>query len=98
MRDPTYPKCSRHGSQDSHVKEEHNMLLDVVDYEMDVYKAVMYDPFDGGADAFFCLEHSIIAANVPCDKVRLFFPFFHNVKMKAIPCRLFFFSYLFPIC
>ena len=30
------------------------MLLDAVDYEMDVYKAAMYDPSDGGTNAFFC--------------------------------------------
>jgi hypothetical protein len=54
----------------------------------------MCDPSDGGADAFFLLEHLSTAASVPRDKVRLFFPFFHNVKMTSVPCRLFFFPYL----
>jgi hypothetical protein len=70
------------------------MSLDAVDYEMDVYEAAMCDPSDGGTDAFFRLEHSSTVASVLRDKVRLFFPFFHNVKMRSVPCRLFFFPYL----
>jgi hypothetical protein len=93
-RDSTHPECFRQGGQDPHAEEEGNMLLDVVDYEMDVYEAAMCDPSDGGADAFFRLEHSSIAASVPRDKVCLFFPFFHNVKMRSVPCHLFFFPYL----
>jgi hypothetical protein len=56
------------------------MTPDAVDYEMDVYEATMHDPSDGGADALFLSEHSGTAANVPRNKVRLFFPFFPNVK------------------
>jgi hypothetical protein len=70
------------------------MSLDTVDYKMDVYEAALCDPSDGGADAFFRLEHSSTAASVSRDKVHLFFPFFHNVKMRYVPCRLFFFLYL----
>jgi hypothetical protein len=70
------------------------MSLDAVDYEMDVYEAAMCDPSDGGTVAFFLLEHSSTGASVPRDKVRLFFPFFHNVKMRSVLCCLFFFSYL----
>ena len=95
--DPTVPECSKQGGQDPHAQEEHNMSFNAVGYKMDVYEAAMCDPSDGGADAFFCLEHLSRAANVPHNKVRLFFPFFHNVKMRAIPCHLFFFSYLFSI-
>ena len=73
------------------------MLLDVVDYKMDVYKAAMYDLSNGGTDAFFLLEHSSTTANVPRDKVHFFFPFFDNVKMRVVPCCLFFFSYPFSI-
>ena len=73
------------------------MSLDAMDYKMDVFEAVMYNPSDGGTDAFFCLEHLSRAASVPYDKVRLFFLFFHNVKMRAVPCRLIFFSYLFSM-
>jgi hypothetical protein len=93
-RASTYPECSGQGGQDPHAEEEGNMSLDDVDYEMDVYKAVMCDPSDGGTDAFFQLEHSSTAASVPRNKVRLFFPYFYNVKMKYVPCRLFFFPYL----
>ena len=71
------------------------MSLDVVDYKMDVYKVAMCDPSNGGTDAFFRLEHSSKATSVPHDKVHLFFPFFHNIKMRAIPCHLFFFPYNF---
>jgi hypothetical protein len=97
-RDSTHPECSRQGGQDPHAEEEGNMSLDAVDYEMDVYEAAMCDPSDGGADAFFPLEHSSTAASGSHDKVRLFFPFFHNVKMRFVPCRLFFFPYLCFIC
>jgi hypothetical protein len=93
-RDSTHPECSGQGGQDPHAEEKGNMSLDAVDYEMDVYEAAMCDPSDGGADAFFRLEHSSTAASVPRNKVRLFFPFFHNVKMRSGPCRLFFFPYL----
>jgi hypothetical protein len=93
-RDPTHPECSKQGGQDSHAEEEGNMSLDAVDYEMDVYEAAMCDPSDGGADAFFRLEHSSSAASGSRDKVRLFVPSFHNVKMRFVPCRLFFFPYL----
>ena len=75
-RNPTHPECSRQGGQDPHVEEEGNMSLDAVDYKMDVYEAVMCDPFNGGVDAFFRLEHSNTAANISRDKVRLFFLFF----------------------
>jgi hypothetical protein len=92
--DSTHPECSRQGGQDPHAEEEGNMLLDAVDYKMDVYEATMCDPYDGGVDAFIRLEHSSTTASVPRDKVRLFFPFFHNVKMRFVPCRLFFFPYL----
>jgi hypothetical protein len=97
-RDPTHPECSRQGGQDPHAQEEGNMSLDAVDYEMDVYEAAMCDPSDGGTDAFFLLEHSSTTARVPRDKVCIFFPFFHNVKMIYVPCRLFFFPYLCSIC
>ena len=97
VRNPTHPECFRQSGQDAYVEEEHNMLLDVVDYEMDVYEAAMCDPSDGGGDAFFCLEHLSTVASVPCDIVHLFFLFFHNVKMRAIPYRLFFFPYFFSI-
>jgi hypothetical protein len=93
-RDPTHPECSGQGGQDPHAQEEGNMSLDVVDYEMDVYEATMCDPSDGGTDVFFRLEHSSTAASVPCDKVRFFFLFFHNVKMRYVPCHLFFFPCL----
>jgi hypothetical protein len=93
-RDSTHPECSEQGGQDPHVEEEGNMSLDVVDYEMDVYKATMCDPSNGGADAFFRLEHSSTAASIPRDKVHFFFPFFHNVEMRYVPCHLFFFPYL----
>ena len=96
-RDPTHPKYSEQGGQNLHAQEEHNMLLDVVDYEIDVYEAAMCNPSNGGTDAFFCLEHSGKAASVPHDKVYLFFPFFHSVKMRLISCRQFFFSYFFSI-
>ena len=56
----------------------------------------MCDLSDGGYDGFFRLEHSSRAVNIPRNKVRLFIPYFHNVKMRAVPCRLFFFPYLFP--
>jgi hypothetical protein len=93
-RDSTHLERSGQGGQDPHAEEEGNMSLDAVDYEMDVYETTMCDPSDGGADAFFRLEHSSTAASGSCDKVRLFFPFFYNVKMRSIPCRLFFFPYL----
>jgi hypothetical protein len=92
--DSIHPDCSRQGGQDPHTQEECNMSLDVVDYEMDVYEVVMCDPSDGGTDAFFLLEHSSTTASIPRDKVHLFFPVFHNVKMRFVPCCLFFFSYL----
>jgi hypothetical protein len=92
--DPTHPECSEQGGQDPHAEEEGNMSLDAVDYEMDVYEAAMCDPSDGGADAFFRLEHSSSLASGSRDKVRLFVPSFHNVKMRFVPCRLFFFPYL----
>jgi hypothetical protein len=72
------------------------MLLDAVDYEMDVYEAAMCDPSDGGADAFFRLEHSGTSAIIPHDKVHFFFPFFHNIKMRSVPCRLIFFPIFVP--
>jgi hypothetical protein len=93
----THPECSGQGGQDPHAEEEGNMSLDAVDYEMDVYETVMYDPSDGGADVFFRLEHSSTAANGSRDKECLFFPFFQNVKMRSVPCRLFLFPYLFSI-
>ena len=40
-RDPTILECSKQGGQggqDPHASEEGNMLLNVVDYKMDVYK------------------------------------------------------------
>jgi hypothetical protein len=74
-RDPTHPECSKQGGQDPHAEEEGNMSLDAVDYEMDVYEAAMCNPSDGGVDAFFLLEHSGTSPIIPCDKVRLFFPF-----------------------
>jgi hypothetical protein len=92
--DSTHPEHSGQGGQDPHAEEEGNMSLDAVDYEMDVYKAAMCDPSDGGTDAFFLLEHLSTAASGSREKVRLFFPFFHNVKMRSVPCRLFFFPYL----
>jgi hypothetical protein len=52
-RDSIHPECSRQGGQDPHVQEEGNMLLDAVDYKMDVYEVAMCDPSDGGTDAFF---------------------------------------------
>jgi hypothetical protein len=85
-RDSTHPEHSGQGGQDPHAEEEGNMSLDVVDYEMDVYEAAMCNPSDGGADTFFRLENSSTAANGSLDKVRLFFPFFHNVKMRSVPC------------
>ena len=97
MRDPTHSECSGQGGEDLHAKEECNMWLDVVDYKMDVYEAAMYNPSDGRDDAFFCLEHSSTVASIPHNKVHLFFPFFHNVKMKVVPCHLIFFPYLFSI-
>jgi hypothetical protein len=47
------------------------MTPNAVDYEMDVYKATMCHPSNGGADAFFRLEHSSTTASIPRDKVRL---------------------------
>jgi hypothetical protein len=73
-RDSTHPECSGQGGQDPHAEEEGNMLLDAVEYEMDVYEAAMCHPSHGGANAFFRLEHSSTTASVPRDKVRLFFP------------------------
>jgi hypothetical protein len=70
------------------------MMPEAVDYKMDVYEATMCNPFNGGTDAFFRLEHLSTMANVPRNKVRLLFPFFSNVKMRFLPCRLFFFPYL----
>jgi hypothetical protein len=77
-RDSTHLECSGQGGWDLHAQHEGNMSLDVVDYKMDVYEAAMCDPSDGGANAFFQLEHSSTTANVPRDKVSLFFPFFPN--------------------
>jgi hypothetical protein len=93
-RDSTLPECSKQGGQEAHAEEKGCMLLDAVDYKMDVYEAAMCDPSDGGVDAFFRLEHSSTAASVPRNKVRLFFPFFSKVKMRFLLCRLFFFPYL----
>ena len=90
--DPTHPECSGQGGQDLYAQEECSMLLDAVDYEIDDYKAAMCDPSDGGIDVFFRLEHSSRTASVPCNKVYFFFPFFYNVKMRAIPYHLFFVS------
>ena len=41
------------------------MLLDAMDYEMDVYEAMMCNPSDGGTKAFFQLEHSNIEVSIP---------------------------------
>jgi hypothetical protein len=78
--DSIHPEHSGQGGQDLHAEEEGNMLLDAVDYEMDVYEAAMCDPSDGGADAFFLLEHSSIAASGSRDKVRPFF--FSSTMLK----------------
>jgi hypothetical protein len=93
-RDSTHRERSGHGGQDLHAKEEGNMSLNAMEYEMDVYEVAMCDPSDGGVDAFFRLEHSSTVASGSRDKVHLFFPFFHNVKMRSVPYRLFFFPYL----
>jgi hypothetical protein len=93
-RDSIPQECSRHGGLEPHAKEKGRMTLDAVDYEMDVYEAAMYDPSDGGADAFFRLEHSSKAANISRNKVRLFFPFSSNFKIRFLPRRLFFFPHL----
>ena len=96
-RDPTVPEPFGQSGRDPRMQEEHNISLDTVDYKMDVYEALMCDPSNGGVDAFFRLEHLSRAANVPHNKVSLFFPYFHKVKLEAFPCRLFFFPYFFPI-
>jgi hypothetical protein len=93
-RDSTPLECSRQGGQEAHAEEKGCMTPDAKDYKMDVYEATMCNPSDGCTDAFFRLEHSSIAASVPRNKVRLFFPFFSKVKMRFLLCRLFFFPYL----
>jgi hypothetical protein len=63
--------CSGQGGEEAQADREGNVMVDLIDYKVDPYKAAIRDHPDGGANSFFQLERHSGGPNIPHDKMNI---------------------------